>query len=34
VNLRNGEPLASKSEGDLLPGDRLKIETPGGAGRI
>ncbi|MDX6604738.1 MAG: N-methylhydantoinase [Solirubrobacterales bacterium] len=34
VNLRNGEPLASKSEGDLSPGDRLKIETPGGAGRI
>jgi N-methylhydantoinase B len=34
ANLRNGEPLASKSEGDLGPGDRLKIETPGGAGRI
>jgi N-methylhydantoinase B len=34
ANLRNGEPLASKSEGDLSPGDRLRIETPGGAGRI
>jgi N-methylhydantoinase B len=34
VNRRNGEPLASKSEGDLGPGDRLRIETPGGAGRI
>ena len=30
----DGEPLASKSEGDLAPGDRLRIETPGGAGRI
>ncbi len=32
----NGKPLAGKSEGDLQPGDRLRIETPsgGGAGRI
>ncbi|HEY0319152.1 MAG TPA: hydantoinase B/oxoprolinase family protein [Solirubrobacterales bacterium] len=34
VNLRNGELLPSKCEGDLEPGDRLRIETPGGAGRI
>ncbi len=33
-NLLNGAPLPSKSEGDLKPGDRLRIETPGGAGRI
>jgi N-methylhydantoinase B len=33
LNLLNGTPLASKSEGDLGPGDRLRIETPGGAGR-
>ena len=26
----NGEPLPSKSEGELRPGDRLRIETPGG----
>jgi N-methylhydantoinase B len=31
-NLLNGEPLPSKAEGDLLPGDRLRIETPGGGG--
>jgi N-methylhydantoinase B len=31
-NLLNGEPLPSKAEGDLKPGDRLKIETPGGGG--
>jgi N-methylhydantoinase B len=31
-NLLNGEPLASKDEGDLAPGDRLRIETPGGGG--
>jgi N-methylhydantoinase B len=29
---RNGEPLPSKAEGDLGPGDRLRIETPGGGG--
>jgi N-methylhydantoinase B len=28
----NGEPLPGKSEGDLRPGDRLRIETPGGGG--
>jgi N-methylhydantoinase B len=31
-NLLNGAPLASKSDGDLNPGDRLRIETPGGGG--
>jgi N-methylhydantoinase B len=31
-NLLNGEPLPSKAEGDLHPGDRLRIETPGGGG--
>jgi N-methylhydantoinase B len=33
-NLLDGEPLASKAEGNLSPGNRLRIETPGGAGRI
>jgi N-methylhydantoinase B len=28
----NREPLPSKSEGDLRPGDRMRIETPGGGG--
>ena len=28
----NGEPIAAKSEGQLRPGDRLRIETPGGGG--
>ncbi len=28
----NGERLSSKSEGDLRPGDVLRIETPGGGG--
>lgn len=32
VNLRNGEELPSKAEGELAPGDRLRIETPGGGG--
>jgi N-methylhydantoinase B len=32
LNLLNGKPLASKAEGDLTPGDRLRIETPGGGG--
>jgi N-methylhydantoinase B len=32
-NLRNGEPLPSKADGELEPGDRLRIETPGGGGR-
>ncbi len=31
-NLHNGEPLPGKCEGDLSPGDRLRIETPGGGG--
>jgi N-methylhydantoinase B len=31
-NLLNGEPLPSKAEGVLRPGDRLRIETPGGGG--
>jgi N-methylhydantoinase B len=31
-NLHNSEPLPGKCEGDLLPGDRLRIETPGGGG--
>ncbi|HVQ57856.1 MAG TPA: hydantoinase B/oxoprolinase family protein [Solirubrobacterales bacterium] len=30
---RNGERLPSKAEGDLSPGDRLRIETPGGGAR-
>lgn len=32
LNLLNGERLGAKAEGDLLPGDRLRIETPGGGG--
>jgi N-methylhydantoinase B len=31
-NSRDGEPLPSKAEGDLQPGDRLRIESPGGGG--
>jgi N-methylhydantoinase B len=31
-NLLDGAPLASKAEGNLKPGNRLRIETPGGAG--
>jgi N-methylhydantoinase B len=31
-NLLNGKPLPSKCAGDLKPGDRLRIETPGGGG--
>ena len=31
-NLLNGRSLPSKSEGDLAPGSRLRIETPGGGG--
>ena len=31
-NLLNGEPLPGKAEGELQPGDRLRIETPGGGG--
>jgi N-methylhydantoinase B len=28
----NGEPIAAKSEGELAPGDRIRLETPGGGG--
>jgi N-methylhydantoinase B len=31
-DLLNGEPVPAKGEGDLQPGDRLRIETPGGGG--
>jgi N-methylhydantoinase B len=31
-NLLNGEELASKAAGSMAPGDRLRIETPGGGG--
>jgi N-methylhydantoinase B len=31
-NLKNGVQLPSKCQGELAPGDRLRIETPGGAG--
>ena len=31
-NLLNGEELSSKAGGELDPGDRLRIETPGGGG--
>ena len=31
-NLKNGDPLPSKAEGELNPGDTLRIETPGGGG--
>jgi N-methylhydantoinase B len=34
LNMRDGEPLASKAEGNLEPGNRLRIETPGGGGSI
>jgi N-methylhydantoinase B len=32
INLLNGSPLPGKTEGELRPGDRLRIETPGGGG--
>jgi len=32
-NARNGESIPGKAEGELAPGDRLRIETPGGGGR-
>jgi N-methylhydantoinase B len=28
----NGKPITSKAEGEMTPGDRLRIETPGGGG--
>lgn len=31
-NLRNGEPLPGKTEGELRPGDTIRIETPSGGG--
>jgi N-methylhydantoinase B len=31
-NLLNGEELPGKTSGELEPGDRLRIETPGGGG--
>ena len=31
-NLLNGKLLASKAQGTLMPGDILRIETPGGGG--
>jgi N-methylhydantoinase B len=31
-NLLNGEELPAKASGSLSPGDRLRIETPGGGG--
>jgi N-methylhydantoinase B len=31
-NLVNGEELPPKASGTLAPGDRLRIETPGGGG--
>ncbi len=33
-NLLDGEALGSKAEGDLKPGNRLRIETPGGGGAV
>jgi len=32
TNLLDGSPLPSKAAGELAPGDRLRIETPGGGG--
>jgi N-methylhydantoinase B len=32
LNLLDGEQLLSKCEGELEPGSRLRIETPGGGG--
>jgi N-methylhydantoinase B len=31
-NQVNGRPVGGKAEGELAPGDRLRIETPGGGG--
>jgi N-methylhydantoinase B len=31
-SLVNGEELEPKASGQLKPGDRLRIETPGGGG--
>jgi N-methylhydantoinase B len=32
ANLLNGSPLPAKAAGNLAPGDRLRVETPGGGG--
>jgi N-methylhydantoinase B len=32
INLLNGSSLPAKAAGDLAPGDRLRLETPGGGG--
>ena len=32
VNLLNGSPLPGKAAGEMRPGDRLRLETPGGGG--
>jgi N-methylhydantoinase B len=32
INLLNDSPLPGKAAGELRPGDRLRIETPGGGG--
>ncbi|HEY6730874.1 MAG TPA: hydantoinase B/oxoprolinase family protein [Solirubrobacterales bacterium] len=32
INLLNGSALPSKAAGELAPGDRLRLETPGGGG--
>jgi N-methylhydantoinase B len=32
ANMLNGEELPAKASGTLHPGDRLRIETPGGGG--
>jgi N-methylhydantoinase B len=31
-NFLNGDPLPGKAAGEMAPGDRLRIETPGGGG--
>ncbi|HKJ35000.1 MAG TPA: hydantoinase B/oxoprolinase family protein [Solirubrobacterales bacterium] len=31
-NLLNGDPLGPKAQGEMAPGDRLRLETPGGGG--
>ncbi|HWB69209.1 MAG TPA: hydantoinase B/oxoprolinase family protein, partial [Solirubrobacterales bacterium] len=33
-NLLNGKPLPGKAEGEMTPGDVLRIETPGGGGIV
>jgi N-methylhydantoinase B len=33
ANFQNGAPLPAKADGELAPGDRIRIETPGGGGR-